>query len=156
MSEIPGSDASRVVAHLTDGRVLRGATQDFFPNRPMFHLISADGGATLEIRTKQMKGLFFVRDFKGNRTRKDVHGFIAGPAETGQGKKIAVLFKDGELLCGYSLSYMPDREGFFLFPADKGSNNLRVYVVMSATKEVKAGPMADQLAARILAERGDG
>jgi hypothetical protein len=156
MSETQGSAASRVIARMNDGRVLRGATQDFFPNRPLFHLIPADGGATIELRTKEMKGLFFVRDFVGDHSRKDVRGFIAGPQETGQGKKIAVLFKDGELMCGYSLSYMPDRDGFFLFPADKGSNNLRVYVVMAATKEVKAGPMADQLAARILAERGEG
>jgi hypothetical protein len=155
MNESQHSDASRVVAHMNDGRILRGATQDFFPNRAMFHLIAADGGATLELRTKELKGLFFVRAFGGNPTRKDVRGFIAGPQETSQGKKIAVLFKDGELLCGYSLSFMPDREGFFLFPADKGSNNVRVYVVMKSTKEVKAGPMADALATRLLAERGE-
>jgi len=68
----------------------------------MFHLIPADGGPTLELRTRDLKGLFFVREFVGNKTRKDVRGFIAGPQETGQGKKIAVLFKDGELMCGYS------------------------------------------------------
>ncbi len=156
MSEVPVSDASRVVAHMADGRILRGATQDFFPNRPLFHLIPADGSPTLQLRARDMKGLFFVRDFVGSPARKDIRGFIAGPQETGQGKKIAVLFKDGELMCGYSLTFMPDREGFILFPSDKGGNNLRVYVVMAATREVKAGPMADTLAARILAERGEG
>lgn len=155
MNEPQHTDASRVVAHLNDGRILRGATQDFFPNRVMFHLIPAEGGPSLELRTRDLKGLFFVREFVGNKARKDVRGFIAGPQETGQGKKIAVLFKDGELMCGYSLSFMPDRDGFFVFPADKGSNNIRVYVVMSSTREVKAGPNADVLASRILAERGD-
>ena len=150
MNESQHSDASRVVAHMNDGRILRGATQDFFPNRAMFHLIAADGGATLELRTKELKGLFFVRAFGGNPTRKDVRGFIAGPQETSQGKKIAVLFKDGELLCGYSLSYSPDRDGFFMFPADPGSNNLRIYVIISSTVEVKAGPAAEAMVQRAL------
>ena len=156
MNEAQGAEASRVVAHLTDGRILRGATQDFFPNRLMFHIQPADGGAAIEVRTKDLKGLFFVRAFAGDPQRKDIAGFIAGPAETGQGKKIAVLFKDGELLCGYSLSYLPERDGFFVFPADKGGNNIRIYVAKTATREVKAGPGADLLAGRILAERGKG
>lgn len=148
------SELTRVVAHMNDHRIVKGTTQDFFPNRLSFHVLPMDGGPAVEIRCKAMKALFFVKDFAGNPTRKDLAGFVAGPAETGQGKKIAVRFKDGELLCGYSLSYMPDRDGFFVFPSDKDSNNLRVYVVTASTAEVKAGPMADALAQRVLAERG--
>ena len=146
-------DATRVVARFNDGKVLKGTTQDFFPNRPSFHLLPADGSASIEIRCKQLKALFFVKTFEGDRHRKDIRGFIAAPAETAQGKKIAVRFKDGELMCGYSLSYLPDREGFFLFPADTASNNLRVYVVVAACAEIKAGPAADQLAQRVLDQR---
>jgi hypothetical protein len=147
------SDATKVVAHLNDGRILQGTTQDFFPNRAAFHLIPAGGGAPMELRTRDMKGLFFVRDFAGNPGREDLPGFISGPQETGQGRKIAVLFRDDELICGYSLSFLPEREGFFLFPADRGGNNLRLYVVTSSTKEVKAGPAAEALASRVLAQR---
>jgi len=146
------ADTMRVVAHFNDGVVLKGTTHDFFPNRPSFHLLPADGTAAIEIRCKLLKGLFFVRTFEGNRQRKDIAGFLAAPPETAQGKKLAVRFKDGELLCGYSLSYMPDREGFFMFPADPGSNNLRIYVVTTSTVEVKAGPAADALVQRILAQ----
>jgi len=142
-------DLTRVVARFADGKVLKGSTQDFFPNRPSFHLIPADGGAAVEIRCKQLKALFFVKTFEGNRTRKDVPGFVAAPPETAQGKKIAVRFRDNELLCGYSLSYTPDREGFFVFPADAGGNNTRVYVVTAACAEVKAGPAAEILAQRL-------
>jgi hypothetical protein len=144
-------EATRVVARFSDGKVLKGTTQDFFPNRPSFHLLPADGGAPMEIRCKQLKALFFVKTFDGDPARKDVRGFILGPAETAQGKKVAVRFKDSELICGYSLSYTPDRDGFFLFPSDTGGNNLRVYVIAAAAAEIKAGPAAEAMAQRILA-----
>jgi hypothetical protein len=143
-------EATRVVARFMDGKVLKGTTQDFFPNRPSFHLLPADGTAAIEIRCKQLKALFFVKTFEGDRHRKDIRGFVTAPAETAQGKKIAVRFKDSEVICGYSLSYTPDREGFFVFPADGGGNNLRAYVVTGATAEVKAGPAAEVMAQRLL------
>src|SRR5262249_24396892 len=114
----PMSEVMKVVVRAVDGKVLNGTTQDFFPNRASFHLIPSGGGPSVEVRARQLKAVFFVKDFAGDPGRKDVPGFIAGPAETGQGKKIAVRFRDGELMCGYSLSYLPDREGFFLFPSD--------------------------------------
>lgn len=147
------SELNRVVVHFMTGKLLKGTTQDFFSNRPRFHLQPADGGAPVEVRCRDLKALFFVREFAGNPTRRDLRGFLNSPGETSQGKKIAVRFKDGELLCGYSLSYMPDREGFFMFPSDAASNNLRIYVIATATVEVKAGPAADVLAQKVLAAR---
>lgn len=147
------SEINKVVVHALSGRLLKGTTQDFFPNRPTFHVNPSDGGQPLEVRSKQLKAVFFVRDFAGNANRRDVRGFLSSPGETAQGKKLAVRFKDGEFLCGYSLSYSPDRDGFFMFPADPGSNNLRVYVLTAATAEVKAGPAADAMAQRVLDSR---
>jgi len=147
------AELNRVVAHFMDGKVLKGTTQDFFPNRASFHLQPADGGASIEVRCKTLKGLFFVKEFAGDAKRRDLRGFLAAPSETARGKKIGVRFKDGELLCGYSLSYLPGREGFFMFPSDSGSNNLRIYVVVAATTEIKAGPLADTLARKVLESR---
>ena len=62
-------------------------------------------------------------------------------------------FKDGELICGYSLAFSPDREGFFMFPSDVGANNLRVYVLTASASEIMAGPAADALAQKVLAKR---
>ena len=149
------TETIRAVAHFSDHTILKGTTQDFSPLRPLFHIQPAAGGAPVEVRTKKLKALFVVKTFEGNQTRRDLAGFITGPSETAHGKKIAVHFKDGELLCGYSLSYMPDREGFFMFPADSASNNLRIYVLAAATVEVKAGPAADVLAQKVLAAGGD-
>lgn len=141
---------NRVVAHHQDGRIVKGTTQDFMPARPMFHMIPSPGGAAQQVFTKQLKALFFVKELNGNGSRRDLPGFVSAPAETTQGKKIAVRFKDGELLCGYTLSWTPDRDGFFVTPADAGSNNLRVYVITAATVEIKAGPQAEALAQKVI------
>ncbi len=140
------SETNRVVVHLLSGELLKGTTQDFLPKRPLFHVHPLDGSLPVAVQTRRLKAVFFVRDFVGQAQRRDVRGFVAGPRETAQGRKLAVRFKDGELLCGYSLGYSPDRDGFILFPADAGSNNLRVYVVSAACAEVKAGPAAEALA----------
>ena len=146
-------ETTRVVARFLDGRMLNGTTQDFFPNRPTFHVLPMDGGSGLEARCSQLKALFFVKSFEGDPERKDVVGFVAAPRETAQGKKIAIRFQDGEILCGYTLSYAPDREGFFIFPADSGSNNTRIFVVTASTAEVKAGPAAELMIQRLLGTR---
>jgi hypothetical protein len=147
------ADSNRVVARLADGTMIKGTTQDFFPNRPLFHIAPVGGAPVVEVRTRRLKAVFFVRDFGGDTERRDVRGFLAAPGETAQGKKLAVRFKDGELLCGYSLSFSPDREGFFMFPADDQGNNLRVYVLAAAAAEIKAGPAADALAQRVLGQQ---
>ena len=146
------SEINKVVVHYLDGRIVKGTTQDFFPNRPLFHL-TPPSGPVLDIKCRDLKAVFFVRDLVGDDRRRDLRGFVTGPAETSLGKKIAVRFKDGELMCGYSLTFTPEREGFFVSPSDPGSNNLRIYVVMAAAAEVKAGVAAEALAQRHLGDQ---
>lgn len=141
-----------VVARYNDGRVLKGTTRDFSANRSMFHVEVQGTGEVIELRCRQLKALFFVRTLEGDSQRQDLRGFVDGPQETSQGRKIAARFRDGEFLCGYTLSWSPDREGFFLFPADSGGNNQRIWVVAAATQEIKAGPAAEALAERMLGE----
>jgi hypothetical protein len=141
-----------VVARYLDGRLMKGVTRDFSPNRPIFHVDLQDGASAVELRFRQLKALFFVKALDGDPARQDVRGFVHGPAETQQGKKIAVRFRDGEFVCGYTLSWSPDREGFFMFPADANSNNQRIFVITGSTLEIKAGPAAEVLAQRVLAE----
>jgi hypothetical protein len=148
------TETADVVAHFLDGRVIRGTTQDFFPNRPAFHVNQVDNeAATLKITVKELKAVFFVRDLHGNPTRQDLRGFLASPQETPLGRKIAVRFADGELVCGYSIAYSPQREGFFISPADGYSNNERIYVVASNAYEVREGREAEELAKRVLSSQ---
>lgn len=142
-------EPNRVVARYLDGRVLKGTTDDFFPHRPTFRL-RPEQGKSVEVSLSDLKAVFFVKDLVGDRHREDVRGFLDAPDENQHGYKIAVKFKDSELLLGYSLSYSALRPGFFVWPADVGSNNLRVYVMTHATRDVKTGAGAEALAQRAL------
>jgi len=53
------------------------------------------------------------------------------------GRKIKVRFFDGETVIGYTLSFSPDRHGFYLTPADLQGNNERIFVVKSATEKIE-------------------
>lgn len=141
------SEINKVVVRYLDGRVVKGTTEDFFPNRPCFHLHPLGAQEKVDVRCKELKAVFFVRDFAGDPKRTDAAGFERATPDINKGKKIAVRFKDGEVLCGYTLTYLPDREGYFLVPADPANNNLRVYVLAHAVREVRVGPAADVLAA---------
>jgi hypothetical protein len=146
-------ESLRVVARFSNGRTLKGNTQDFKPTSPRFHLFPAAGGEPVAVQLAELKALFFVKDLAGKPSRPKLRGFIEAPAETAQGKKVAVRFRDAELLCGYTLGYSRERAGFFLFPADRDGNNLRVFVMTGAADEVALGPAAEQLAEKVLASR---
>lgn len=123
---------NKVVAHSPGGGLLKGITNDFFPNKPMFHLSDESTGEVVEVTLEGLKAVFFVKDYEGNsgyKERTDVE-------RTGFGKKIQVDFKDGETLVGYSHGYAQNRPGFFVFPADPDSNNDRIYVITAATAKV--------------------
>ena len=137
---------TRVVAHFLDGRLLKGTTEDFAPNRPRFHLHPLGSGSPVAIECEDLKALFFVHDLVGDREHKRLPGFGHVPNEATQGKKIAIQFLDGELLFGYAHSYTNDRNGFFVLPADPMSNNIRIYVIRSAAQRILVGEQAEALA----------
>jgi hypothetical protein len=135
-----------VVARYRNGQVVKGYTRDFYPERPVFHVLPKGAGQVVPVRTAELKGVFFVRDLLGNRLRHKNRRFPAQDSGPQAGRRIAVLFEDGELLVGHSQTYSPERTGFFVFPLDPQGNNLRVYVLRAATRQVKLGPMAEELA----------
>lgn len=138
----------KVVVRFLDGRLLKGNTDDFAANRPSFHLWPAGGGPIEEVQCKDLKAVFFVKDFGGDPQRQDKVAFSAA-RDDNQGKRAVVQFKDGEVICGYTLAYTPDRKGFFVTPADPAGNNIRVYVLAHATRAVGVGVKADALLAKI-------
>ena len=126
----------KLVARYLDGRVVKGHTLDFSMNKEAFHLSSIDDPtAVSEVRIEQLKAVFFVKDFMGNRDYDERAEFDgACPVSC---KKMEVTFLDGEKLTGIAEMYMPNRRGFFLFPADKRSNTEKVFVVNRAVQDVK-------------------
>ena len=127
----------KVVVRYSDGNVIKGFTEDFFPNKERFHLIPADNppGGAIEVSMKDLKAIFMVRDFIGHSRYKERKKYIEG--ENPSGKKVEVTFIDGEVLVGSTLGYDTKRQGFFIFPADPKSNNIRVYVVSSFVEKVR-------------------
>jgi hypothetical protein len=128
---------NKIVARFIDGRVVKGKTADFFPTKDVFHVAVTGSDAEtepLEINRNDLKALFFVKDYDGDPQHVERNEF--DPARPPAGRKIRVVFKDGELLIGTTTGYQPGRPGFFVEPADESSNIERCYVVTAATAEV--------------------
>ena len=124
----------RVVARLRDGSVVRGYTNDFHPTKSHLHLTTEDKpGETVYVELSQLKAIFFVREFAGDPKRVDSTDFVAGQ----HGRKVEVVFEDGEVLRGTTLGYRKDGSGFFVQPADPASNNMRVFVAPGSTRHVR-------------------
>lgn len=126
-----------IVARYVDGRVLKGSTNDFLPAKDRFHLFPdgrAPGSRPLEILVGELKAVFFVKDLAGSPKHRESNQF--DPGRPPVGRKIRVVFKDGEVVVGTTQGYQPGRSGFFLIPADDKSNNNRCFVVAAATREV--------------------
>jgi hypothetical protein len=84
---------------------------------------------------QELKAVFFVRDFAGNGGYNEGKSFVSGKPLSG--RKVEVTFQDGEILVGTTTGYDPNRPGFFLFPADDKSNNVRMYIVAKSVKAVR-------------------
>ncbi len=131
-------DPVKVVVRFADGRVIKGYTQDFFPNKDRFHLqpqAKSSGQDTEQVLIKDLKAIFFVKDFGGNPAYEERRQYTEG--DKPQGRKMEIIFKDGEKLVGSTLGYDPGRPGFFIHPADDKSNNMRVFVVQAFVDKVR-------------------
>lgn len=126
---------AKIIARFRDGHMKKGYSQDFFPNRAVFHIFEDPTKASRELEEvymDQLKAVFFVKDFSGNPSYKEKREFEEG--EKTSGRKVEILFEDGELRQGTVLGYNPQQSGFFLFPVDPNSNNERMFVVSAAVK----------------------
>ena len=85
------------------------------------------------IPLEQLKAAFFVRDLPAIRRAPTKERVQRWPA----GRRLEVTFLDGEVIAGSTLSYREGGVGFFVTPADTESNNVRLYVVSTATRSVR-------------------
>jgi hypothetical protein len=125
---------NRVVAHFANGTVLKGQTWDFAPARATFHMTLTVGARQIPISLISLKAVFFVRDFEGDSNY--IHKWNLD-CDRASGKKLMITFADGEVLFGTTQGYHPEDTGFFLYPADPESNNIRVFIINSAVESVE-------------------
>jgi hypothetical protein len=107
----------KVVLRYRDGRTDRVSLDPIDPSREVL-VVRHDDGAAGEVPFADLKAVFFPR--------------VASDEELEEpsGMQISVEFNDGEVIRG-TAHYNPERNGFFLFPADRSKND-RIFVVNSA------------------------
>jgi small nuclear ribonucleoprotein (snRNP)-like protein len=130
---------NRLVVKYKDGKIVKGWTTDFGQNKEMFHLhpIKGFGKDIIEIVTSELKAVFFVKDYKGDKKYQKVRTFEGQHEPIPSERKIIVIFKDGENFYGTSHSFNPERKGFFVYPIDPNDNNDKVFVINPAVDSVK-------------------
>jgi hypothetical protein len=142
VSEAPPAKASspaaaaigqKVIARFLDGRVVRGYTNDFHASKPHLHLTNDAASESRFVPIAQLKALFFVREFDGDSRRVERKEF----ERTTHGRKVEVTFHDGEILVGSTLGFKSPETPFFVQPADAASNNVRVFVTPTATRQIR-------------------
>jgi small nuclear ribonucleoprotein (snRNP)-like protein len=111
---------NKVVVRFRGGRMVKGYTYDFSPNREVFHVTDAQNEKeVIEISTSLLKAVFFVKTFEGNKDHRSPDDFSSESLKDVPGSKVKVTFFDGEVIYGSTHGYAPQRRGFFVFPADK-------------------------------------
>jgi hypothetical protein len=112
----------RVVLRYRDGRTERAALEPIDATRQMLK-VRRDDGEAAEVPFSDLKAVFFPR--------------LAGEEalEPASGMQISIEFNDGEVIRGQA-QYNPERNGFFLFPADRSKND-RIFIVNSAIVSIE-------------------
>lgn len=133
----------KVVAHYKNGRIVKGHAKDFGPENESFTLQPyAAEQPPVTIPFEDLKAVFHVRTFEGNPDHgpsPEEIGEIVEPrfrAAMAKSRKALLEFADGERMWGFAQGIESGDPGFFFFPTDPESNNLRIYVVRSALKDL--------------------
>src|SRR5277367_3291405 len=116
---ISAEKMNRAVVAFLDGRRLKGYLFNFSALKESFRLFpnETQQKAGTDILMKDLKAIFFVKDFAGNPDHKET----PSDDEPKHGRKIVIAFKDGEEITGRTEAYNPQKLGFFMFPMSKDS-----------------------------------
>src|SRR5438445_870286 len=123
----------KVIARKVDGQILKGYVETIpdLANADAITLQSLTEEVIIIPKT-EMKALFFVRKFSGNKEYSEVKFFDSQPKI--DGLWVRLTFYDKELIEGIvanSIQFLME-DGFYLKPPDPNSNNRLMYVVKRA------------------------
>ncbi len=131
------ANRSKVVARFRDGRTVKGYILGFTPDKHVFHMacLGSDNHGVEAVSVSDLKAIFFVKSFHGDRHRVKSNGFAKQALRKSAQLKVKVTFHDAEVLYGTTSRYSK-QQNFFLTPSDKSNNNDMVYVVGDSTQSV--------------------
>jgi small nuclear ribonucleoprotein (snRNP)-like protein len=141
-------DAEKVVVRFLDGRMLKGLMNNFSVEATEVHLSEAESEKEHRIPLGELKAVFFVKSLEGDRAHREKKAFGARKDADHLGRKVYIKFKDGENMYGFVKGDIPwkqgyfvaephsQAQGFFIVPTDSESNNIRIFVVGSALKDI--------------------
>ena len=127
---------SKVVVGFLAGDRNKGYVSDFSSIDHSFDLLPQEDplqGMPTKVEMKDLKAIFFVWEFTGNL--EDHHSL--SPNAPMQGRGIEVTFSDGEKIVGRPEEDGSRRIGFFIYPANPKSNNIRIFVITRNTRHIK-------------------
>jgi hypothetical protein len=132
----------RVILRFLDKRLMKGYLEKFSPSDDTVSIKSEDSVRTV-VGLGELKGIFFVKSFSGDRKHREKKSFRGNPFNS---KKVFVRFRDGESMVGFVEGEVPWEKGFFLHaernngffvkPADGTSNNIKIFVVAASIDDV--------------------
>ena len=117
----------KVVAHFIDHTIVKGTSADVDPKRPMCHIQTPER-SVVEVDLKQVKALFFVKDFGGKPGYDEIHQIASNDSRVRGSRQVRIRFADGEELGGLMNRFPPLGPFFFMLPLDPQSNNIRILV----------------------------
>ncbi len=133
-----------VVAKYRDGKMIKGVTYNFGAEKKAFHVIpiteEKEEGTRkgVEVVLSELKAIFFVKSLEGRKGPRALEGLLEEEEEEqAAALKVRVTFHDGETLIGMTHGYSREKQGFFVIPLEKESNNLRVFIVFNSVKEIE-------------------
>ncbi len=126
----------KVIARKADGEIVKGYMEPVPEDREDDHItIISLTDKTFTIPKRELKALFFVKKFSGNKEYSEIKFFESQPKI--DGLWVRVTFHDNETIEGIvtnNIRFLLS-DGFYLKPPDPNSNNRFMYVVKIALKE---------------------
>lgn len=155
MKRRPFSTHKKVVIHRLDAGLVKGYVDQHRYVGPAGVEVIDQEGHHLNMPLEEIKGVYFVRDFEGNRQRQERKVFHSRPKLGGLW--VRMIFKDQEVLEGLISTNLLeiDPVGFVLTPPDVYSNNVKVFVPRSTIASMEVlGVISDGSSRRALRRAG--
>lgn len=126
------SGRPKIIARTKNGKCFKGYLRDGrFLTRGILRMTTIDN-QELPVDLNQLKGVFFVRDFEGNKHHLENKILVADPERPGL--RVRLRFEDNETMEGVVENHLDllQAAGFFFWPADPEANNDLIFVMKAA------------------------